>query len=154
MLPGNVLTEGLVDLGEDYINEMTASVPQLSRLGTVDEIGYAALFLASDEAAYITGQDDRAGRRRADPAPNPCRRPWMASAARARMASLRGDGGADDRRPQQAAGTGTCGAARRGRAHLRGRRAGAVLQRNGSRPVTSAPASGSAPSGPSRPSSG
>ena len=55
VLPGNVLTEGLVDLGEDYINEMTASVP-LRRLGTVDEIGYAALFLASDEAAYITGQ--------------------------------------------------------------------------------------------------
>ena len=55
VLPGNVITEGLVDLGEDYINEMTASVP-LGRLGTVDEIGYAALFLASDEAAYITGQ--------------------------------------------------------------------------------------------------
>ena len=55
MLPGNVITEGLADLGEDYINEMTASVP-LRRLGTVDEIGYAALFLASDEAAYITGQ--------------------------------------------------------------------------------------------------
>ena len=55
VLPGNVITEGLVDLGEDYINEMTASVP-LRRLGTVDEIGYAALFLASDEAAYITGQ--------------------------------------------------------------------------------------------------
>jgi 3-oxoacyl-[acyl-carrier protein] reductase len=55
VLPGNVITEGLVDLGEDYINEMTASVP-LRRLGTVDEIGYAAVFLASDEAAYITGQ--------------------------------------------------------------------------------------------------
>jgi 3-oxoacyl-[acyl-carrier protein] reductase len=55
VLPGNVITEGLVDLGEDYVNEMTASVP-LRRLGTVDEIGYAALFLASDEAAYITGQ--------------------------------------------------------------------------------------------------
>jgi 3-oxoacyl-[acyl-carrier protein] reductase len=55
VLPGNVITEGLEDLGEDYINEMTASVP-LRRLGTVDEIGYAALFLASDEAAYITGQ--------------------------------------------------------------------------------------------------
>ena len=55
VLPGNVITEGLADLGEDYINEMTASVP-LRRLGTVDEIGYAALFLASDEAAYITGQ--------------------------------------------------------------------------------------------------
>ena len=55
VLPGNVLTEGLVDLGEEYIQEMTASVP-LRRLGTVDEIGYAALFLATDEAGYITGQ--------------------------------------------------------------------------------------------------
>ena len=55
VLPGNVITEGLADLGEDYISEMTASVP-LRRLGTVDESGYAALFLATDEAAYITGQ--------------------------------------------------------------------------------------------------
>jgi len=55
VLPGNVLTEGLVDLGEEYIQEMTASVP-LRRLGTVDEIGYAALFLATDEASYITGK--------------------------------------------------------------------------------------------------
>jgi 3-oxoacyl-[acyl-carrier protein] reductase len=55
VLPGNVLTEGLAELGEDYIQSMTASIP-LRRLGTVDEIGYAALFLASDEAGYITGQ--------------------------------------------------------------------------------------------------
>ena len=55
VLPGNVLTEGLAELGEDYIQSMTASIP-LRRLGTVDEIGYAALFLATDEAAYITGQ--------------------------------------------------------------------------------------------------
>ena len=55
VLPGNIITEGLTGFGEEYIQEMTASVP-LRRLGTVDEIGYAALFLASDEAAYITGQ--------------------------------------------------------------------------------------------------
>ena len=55
VLPGNVLTEGLAELGEDYIQSMTASIP-LRRLGTVDEIGYAALFLATDEAAFITGQ--------------------------------------------------------------------------------------------------
>ena len=55
VLPGNVITEGLADLGEDYLAQMTASVP-LRRLGTVAEIGYAALFLASDEAGYITGQ--------------------------------------------------------------------------------------------------
>ena len=34
---------------------MTASIP-LGRLGTVEDIGNAALFLATDEAAYITGQ--------------------------------------------------------------------------------------------------
>ncbi len=55
VLPGNVLTEGLTDLGENYIKEMTATIP-LRRLGTVEEIGYAALFLATDEAGFITGQ--------------------------------------------------------------------------------------------------
>jgi 3-oxoacyl-[acyl-carrier protein] reductase len=55
VLPGNIVTEGLADLGEDYEKGMTAAIP-MRRLGTVDEIGYAALFLATDEAAYITGQ--------------------------------------------------------------------------------------------------
>jgi 3-oxoacyl-[acyl-carrier protein] reductase len=55
VLPGNIITEGLADLGEDYTAQMTASIP-LRRLGSVDDIGYAALFLASDEAGYITGQ--------------------------------------------------------------------------------------------------
>jgi 3-oxoacyl-[acyl-carrier protein] reductase len=55
VLPGNVVTEGLDELGEDYLASMTASIP-LRRLGTVEEVGYAALFLATDEAGYITGQ--------------------------------------------------------------------------------------------------
>src|SRR6266700_740681 len=55
VMPGNVITEGLDDLGEDYLAGMTASIP-LRRLGTVEDIGHAALFLASDEAGYITGQ--------------------------------------------------------------------------------------------------
>ena len=55
VLPGNIVTEGLDDLGEDYQAQMAASIP-LRRLGTVEEIGYAALFLATDEAGYITGQ--------------------------------------------------------------------------------------------------
>ena len=55
VLPGNIITEGLDALGADYLETMAASVP-LKRLGTVDDIGYAALFLASKEAGYITGQ--------------------------------------------------------------------------------------------------
>jgi 3-oxoacyl-[acyl-carrier protein] reductase len=55
VLPGNIITEGLAALGEDYQRSMAASVP-LKKLGTVEAIGYAALFLASKEAAYITGQ--------------------------------------------------------------------------------------------------
>ena len=55
LLPGNIVTEGLAALGEDHITKMAAPIP-LRRLGTVDEIGYAALFLATAEAAYITGQ--------------------------------------------------------------------------------------------------
>ena len=55
VLPGNIVTEGLDGLGAQYTAAMTAAIP-MRRLGTVDEIGYAALFLATDEAAYITGQ--------------------------------------------------------------------------------------------------
>ena len=52
---GNIYTEGLQDLGEDYLQTMANSIP-LKRLGDVEDIGNAALFFASDEAAYITGQ--------------------------------------------------------------------------------------------------
>jgi 3-oxoacyl-[acyl-carrier protein] reductase len=55
VLPGNIITEGLAELGETYQKSMAASVP-LKRLGEVDDIGHAAMFFASKEAAYITGQ--------------------------------------------------------------------------------------------------
>ncbi|MEL6962730.1 MAG: 3-oxoacyl-ACP reductase FabG [Pseudomonadota bacterium] len=55
VMPGNIYTEGLQDLGQDYLDTMAASIP-LKRLGDVEDIGNAALFFASDEAAYITGQ--------------------------------------------------------------------------------------------------
>jgi 3-oxoacyl-[acyl-carrier protein] reductase len=55
VMPGNIITEGLENLGADYLKTMAASIP-LKRLGTVEDIGNAALFLASKEAAYITGQ--------------------------------------------------------------------------------------------------
>jgi 3-oxoacyl-[acyl-carrier protein] reductase len=55
VLPGNVMTEGMEELGEVYIHEAEAIIPQ-HRLGSVEDIGHAALFFATDEAAYITGQ--------------------------------------------------------------------------------------------------
>jgi 3-oxoacyl-[acyl-carrier protein] reductase len=55
VMPGNIKTEGLAALGADYERAMSASIP-LGRLGTVEDIGHAALFLASREAGYITGQ--------------------------------------------------------------------------------------------------
>jgi 3-oxoacyl-[acyl-carrier protein] reductase len=55
VLPGNIMTEGLVEMGQDYMDQMTASVPA-GRLGTVADIGNAALFFATEEAGYVTGQ--------------------------------------------------------------------------------------------------
>ncbi|TFV55717.1 3-oxoacyl-ACP reductase FabG [Mycobacterium sp. PS03-16] len=55
VLPGNIITEGLVDMGEDYMGQMAKAIPA-GRLGGVADIGNAALFFATDEAAYITGQ--------------------------------------------------------------------------------------------------
>jgi 3-oxoacyl-[acyl-carrier protein] reductase len=54
-MPGNIATEGLAEMGDDYIRETEAVIPQ-HRLGGVEDIGYAALFFATDQAAYITGQ--------------------------------------------------------------------------------------------------
>lgn len=55
VMPGNIMTEGLEGNGPEYIAAMAASVP-LRRLGTPADIANAALFFASEEAAYITGQ--------------------------------------------------------------------------------------------------
>ena len=55
VLPGNIATEGLIDLGEEYMATMAASVPA-GRLGSAADIGNAALFFATDEASYVTGQ--------------------------------------------------------------------------------------------------
>jgi len=55
VMPGNIITEGLQDLGQSYLDGMAKAIP-LKRLGKVEDIGYAALFLASQEASYITGQ--------------------------------------------------------------------------------------------------
>jgi 3-oxoacyl-[acyl-carrier protein] reductase len=42
-------------MGPEHQAKMSRSIP-LRRLGTLDEIGHTVLFLATDEAAYITGQ--------------------------------------------------------------------------------------------------
>jgi 3-oxoacyl-[acyl-carrier protein] reductase len=55
ILPGNIATEGLAGLGDEYLRSMAASVP-MRRLGSVTDVANAALFFASDEASYITGQ--------------------------------------------------------------------------------------------------
>jgi len=55
VMPGNIVTEGLDELGAEYREKMESMIPQ-RRLGSVEDIGHAALFLATDEAGYITGQ--------------------------------------------------------------------------------------------------
>ena len=55
VLPGNIMTEGLDDVGEQYLERMKQCIP-MARLGDPEDVGYAALFLASGEAKYITGQ--------------------------------------------------------------------------------------------------
>ncbi|MEO8208102.1 MAG: 3-oxoacyl-[acyl-carrier-protein] reductase [Chloroflexota bacterium] len=53
--PGFVLTELTQDLAAPLQAELTARTP-LGRFGTPEEIAQAVAFLASDDAAYITGQ--------------------------------------------------------------------------------------------------
>ena len=58
----NTILPGLIDtpmLGENppgYIEELSKLVP-FGRLGTVDEVANAVLFLASDEARYVSGTE-------------------------------------------------------------------------------------------------
>jgi 3-oxoacyl-[acyl-carrier protein] reductase len=55
VLPGNILTEGLEGLGEDYLQKMASTIP-MQRLGTVEDIAHGVLYFASPQAAYVTGQ--------------------------------------------------------------------------------------------------
>lgn len=53
--PGNVRTGGFEQLDENYKRQMVESIP-MRRLAEPEEVGWAVRFLASEEAAYITGQ--------------------------------------------------------------------------------------------------
>jgi 3-oxoacyl-[acyl-carrier protein] reductase len=52
--PGPVATDMTAALGDKRIEELTSAVP-LGRMATPDEIAGVVAFLASDDAAYITG---------------------------------------------------------------------------------------------------
>jgi 3-oxoacyl-[acyl-carrier protein] reductase len=49
------MTEGMATMGADYQAAMASAIP-MGRLGVVADIGHAALYFASAEAGYVTGQ--------------------------------------------------------------------------------------------------
>jgi 3-oxoacyl-[acyl-carrier protein] reductase len=53
--PGFILTEMVLQMPEKVLAEMAARVP-LRRMGEPSDIANAYLFLASDEASYISGE--------------------------------------------------------------------------------------------------
>ena len=53
--PGVIMTDMMSDYDDKTINELKDETP-LGRLGTPEDIAAAALFLASDDASFITGQ--------------------------------------------------------------------------------------------------
>ncbi len=55
VMPGNIMTEGMKAQPQDYIRETERAIP-MGYLGDPDDIAQAVVFLASDEARYITGQ--------------------------------------------------------------------------------------------------
>jgi 3-oxoacyl-[acyl-carrier protein] reductase len=52
ILPGSIKIE---DMSDEYVETVGKTIP-MHKLGRVEDVAYAALFFASDESAYITGQ--------------------------------------------------------------------------------------------------
>ena len=53
--PGSIMTQGLLELGGDEVEAIRAIIPA-GYIGESEDIAYAAVYLASDQARYITGQ--------------------------------------------------------------------------------------------------
>ena len=54
MAPGPIRTDMLDAVGDEAIAALAAQVP-VGRVGTAEEVAAAVRFLASDDAAYVTG---------------------------------------------------------------------------------------------------
>ena len=53
--PGIVMTDMISDYSMEELNAITDEIP-LGKIGSTEDIAKTALFLASDDADYITGQ--------------------------------------------------------------------------------------------------
>lgn len=56
LVPGPTNTPMMADIPDDWMQSMLKAIP-LGRMGETDEIARVAAFLASDDAAFITGQN-------------------------------------------------------------------------------------------------